>query len=164
MRTIRLVCVLFLVSLILGGCASRPQPQVQWINRNVPPHDWSRQFQIDQGECLALAAQAVPMPQGVPQVNVPQQPRPQGYTSTYRGYSSDGTYHSGRIETTPQNQGWQPQGFLAGAERARQQRAQEEALAMQLAPYAMQIRAQRGYAESCMLRRGWETIQTYPGR
>ena len=91
---------------------------------------------------------------------VPQQPQQaQGSTSTFQGWSSSGGYVQGQIETRPSNQGWQPQGFLGGVEYERQRQAQEAALAAQLAPYAMQVRAQQEYAAACMLKRGWQPTE-----
>ena len=149
------LCLLFIAA--LGACATGPRTEVVWTNPGVI--DQSRQFQIDRGECLALAAQAVPPARGGPILMPQQSQQPQGTTSTFQGWSSSGGYVQGQIETHPSNQAWQPQGFLGGYEYARQQQAQEAALAAQLAPYAMQARAQQEYTVACMLRRGWQPTQ-----
>lgn len=148
---------LFCALLVLNGCAGGPRTEVVWISPGVS--DQGSQFQIDKGECLALAAQAVPPVRGAPVVVPQQSQQVQGSTSTFQGWSSSGNYVQGQIETRPSNQGWQPQGFLGGYEYARQQQAQEAALAAQLAPYAMQARAQQEYAMSCMLKRGWRPME-----
>ena len=125
------VVPVFLVAVILAGCAGGPRRQTYWVNPGVSQDLQQQRFTIDATECRALAIQMIPEP------SPPPQPQSGNITLNTPNGLVYGTYQNQpAIE-----QGYQPGGFLGGVQRA--QRTDER----------------RNYAVACMGNRGWQERQ-----
>jgi hypothetical protein len=128
------MCLWFLTLMIPFASYAAGQ---RWYNPNVSDDVAQSRFNIDQGECLARAYQAVQVPSYLPQ-------QQSSNTTEFSGYSQGGGAFSGQMRTNPSS----------GTLMERLQQHNSNVQAQQQVQAAQD--AQRSVAIGCMSSRGWE--------